>query len=162
LLSADNAPGLSSPHGVAFIADRNAESSKTESAVAAGGRTIAGQENLELPGAFAETVTFPTDAKGKLTLDHSTKFTGNIKGLTASDALDLRDIVSGPHTTVGYSGNSTGGNLTVSDGTLVAKIALLGNYLASDFAIKSDGHGGSLITDAPLSHQALLTSPHVM
>jgi hypothetical protein len=160
---------LSNPHGLEFVpsvSDTPKLGDPSQLNAASGptgnhpGKTIAGHENLEIPGAFAETVTFAPDAKGKLTLDHSTKFTGQIKGLTASEMLDLRDIVSGPHTTVGYSGNSTRGTLTVSDGALAAKIGLLGNYLASDFAVKSDGHGGSLVTDAPLGHHALLASPH--
>jgi hypothetical protein len=46
---------------------------------------------------------------------------------------------------LGYSenGNGTGGTLSVTDATHTAKVALLGNYMASSFAAASDGHGGS-------------------
>ena len=57
--------------------------------------------------------------------------------------------------------NNNGGTLTMSDGAHVANIALLGNYIASAFAMASDGHGGTLITDPPPSQQTLLAYPHV-
>jgi hypothetical protein len=39
-------------------------------------------------------------------------------------------------------------------------MALLGNYMAGAFATASDGHGGTPMTDAPLSQQLHLTRPH--
>ena len=41
--------------------------------------------------------------------------------------------------------------LTISDGSSVAKISLLGQYTAGDFALSSDGHGGTFITDPMVS-----------
>ena len=38
------------------------------------------------------------------------------------------------------------GQLTVTDGTHTAVIQLFGQYVASDFAFASDGHGGTLVT----------------
>jgi len=64
---------------------------------------------------------------------------------------------------LGYSenANDTGGTLTVKNGTHVAKIALLGNYIAASFVTAADGHGGTLITEAPQTdQQPLLTQPH--
>jgi hypothetical protein len=55
-----------------------------------------------------------------------------------------------------YSGDSSGGTLTVTDGTHAANIALLGNYMASVFVAGSDGHGGTALGGA----QALVTPPH--
>ena len=41
-----------------------------------------------------------------------------------------------------------------------ATIALLGNYMAGSFVIAADGHGGSLLTEAPQTgQQPLLTHP---
>jgi hypothetical protein len=57
-------------------------------------------------------------------------------------------IPFGVHTTLGYSENSsnTGGTLRVTDGSHIAKLALLGNYMATSFVTAADGHGGTLIT----------------
>jgi hypothetical protein len=56
----------------------------------------------------------------------------------------------GLHTTLGYSENSSNasGTLSVKDGAHIAKIALLGNYMAGSFVSAADGHGGTLITEA--------------
>ena len=67
--------------------------------------------------------------------------------------------------TLGYSVNSgnTGGTLSVSDGTHTANLALLGSYMASNFAMASDGHGGTAVTDSAVlgGVQPLVTPPHV-
>ena len=48
----------------------------------------------------------------------------------------------------------------MTDGRHAASIALLGNYMAGNFVIAADGHGGTLISDAPQGEQqALLTHP---
>ena len=49
-----------------------------------------------------------------------------------------------------YSGDASGGTLTVTDGSHTAQIALLGNYLASTFVASSDGHGGTMVVDPAL------------
>ena len=73
--------------------------------------------------------------------------TGN-GSLSGSDQLDLRDIGFGPGTTVGYSGTSVGGTLTVSDAqNHTAHITLAGNYTSSTFSLSSDGHGGTTVID---------------
>jgi hypothetical protein len=107
----------------------------------------------------AVAATSLSKASGTLTLDHSTQFTGKVSGFAATDALDLKDIAFGAQTTVGYSGNSTGGVLSVSDGGNSAQIALLGNYMASSFVAASDGHGGTQITDPQTSQTLLLAQP---
>ena len=63
------------------------------------------------------------------------------------ESIDLPSIPFGLHTTLGYSENSsdTGGILSVKEGTHVAKITLLGNYMAASFVTTADGHGGTLI-----------------
>ena len=76
--------------------------------------------------------------------------------------IDLPDIAFGAQTTLAYAENAagTGGTLTVSDGRHAASIALLGNYIAGNFVIGADGHGGTLISGAPQAEQqALLTHP---
>ena len=101
---------------------------------------------------------------GALQLDQSASFTGTISGFGGQDQLDLTDIAFGANTSLGYYENSAnpGGGLTVSDGVHTANIALLGTYMASSFVTSSDGHGGTLISDAAqiASQATLLAQPH--
>jgi hypothetical protein len=72
----------------------------------------------------------------------------------------LPDIAFGAQTTFAYAENATGkgGKLTVSDGRHAVSIALLGNYMAGSFVATTDGHGGTLITQAqPQQQPPLLT-----
>ena len=64
--------------------------------------------------------------------------------------IDLPNIAFGAQTTLAYTANATGagGTLTVTDGRHAAAIALLGNYMAGNFATAADGHGGTLISEA--------------
>jgi hypothetical protein len=99
---------------------------------------------------------------GTLQLDNSTSFSGTVAGLAGQDTLDLRDINPATVQTPTYSGSSSAGTLTVTDGTHTAHIALLGNYLASTFVTSSDAHGGTAIVDPLLSssnQQPALTQP---
>ena len=89
-------------------------------------------------------------------------FTGKVANFGAQESIDLPGIPFGVHTTLGYSTNSsdTGGTLTVKEGTHIAKIALLGNYMATSFVTAADGHGGTLVTQAQQTgQQPLLTHP---
>jgi hypothetical protein len=97
-----------------------------------------------------------------LLLDLASDFAGKISGFGGKDRLDLADIGFGSHTTLGYSANGNGGGtLTVSDADHIAKIALLGNYMASSFVAASDGHGGTLIeAAASTAGQNALALPH--
>ncbi|HEY2178005.1 MAG TPA: hypothetical protein VGH15_05435 [Caulobacteraceae bacterium] len=104
---------------------------------------------------FMENVTF-TGTTGVLKLAHSIAYTGLVKGLSAkgTNSLDLTDIkfTSGV-TKATYSGTTTSGTLTVTDGTHTAHIKLLGDYLGSTFTVSSDTHGGTKVVDpASLAH----------
>jgi hypothetical protein len=75
----------------------------------------------------------------------------------------LPGIAFDAQTTLGYSPNSnnTGGTFSLTDGTHSAKIALLGNYMASSFVTESDAHGGTMVV-ADTSHtgnQSVLANP---
>jgi hypothetical protein len=77
--------------------------------------------------------------------------------------IDLPNIAFGAQTTLAYAANATGtgGTLTVSDGRHVATVALLGSYMAGSFAATADGHGVTLITEAPpAQQQPLLARSH--
>ncbi len=105
--------------------------------------TVAGGATLELTRPYAGEAIF-AGSTGVLQLDNSINFTGTVAGMTGQDTLDLRDI-NIASAKAAYSGGSSGGTLTVTDGAHTANIALLGNYMASVFPISSDGHGGSAI-----------------
>jgi len=114
--------------------------------------TIAGGTLSIANGAVtdATAVTFSGASGGVLLLAAAADFSGTVAGLTKKDKIDLGDIqfASVQHPT--YAGTSSGGTLTVTDGTHTANIALLGNYLSSIFVAKNDGHGGTIITDPQL------------
>jgi len=104
-------------------------------------------------------------AGGTLILDDSQNFTsgvGVIGGFGVPGFLDLADISYSSSNTLGFveAGGNTSGTLTVSDGTHTAVLTLLGQYVAGNFTMQSDGHGGTLITDPPVDQQSLLTQPH--
>ena len=88
---------------------------------------------------------------GTLKLDHSLGFAGNVSGLTGADALDLSDVRYGANTRATFSGNTNGGTLAVTDGSHTAQIALLGDYTHSGWTLSSDGNGGTIVIDPPLT-----------
>src|SRR5207253_1733374 len=79
---------------------------------------------------------------------------GSVQSSAAStflhSGIDLPAIAFGARTTLAYSQNAAGagGTLTVRDGRHAAAFALLGNYIAGSFVAATDGHGGTLITEA--------------
>jgi Bacterial Ig-like domain/Tryptophan-rich Synechocystis species C-terminal domain len=118
--------------------------------------TIAAGASLELVGADTASVTFQ-GANGALILDHSSTFSGEVIGLTgngnvaSSDVIDLKDVAFGS-ARESYSGTATGGTLQVADALHdTANISLVGNYLNSTFSLYSDGNGGTLVVDPPVT-----------
>ena len=119
--------------------------------------TIATGATIEIGGADSGTVTF-AGATGILKLDDAPAFSGQIYNLTgtgnlsSSDQIDLKDVSYGPGTTVSYTGDASGGTLTVSDAQHdTARISLVGNYENSTFTLSNDGSGGTVVVDPPLS-----------
>ncbi|MHC2467869.1 hypothetical protein [Bradyrhizobium embrapense] len=123
-----------------------------------GNATIAAGTTLELPGASSATVAFQ-GATGTLKLDNSASFAGTVAGMTGADAIDFANISFANVHTPTFNGTSSGGTLTVTDGTVTASIALLGNYMASTFTTSSDGHGGTLVVDPPATQVSQLAQP---
>ncbi|MGT2437718.1 Ig-like domain-containing protein [Bradyrhizobium betae] len=123
--------------------------------------------SVEITGAASGSFTFKA-VTGTLVLDHASQFTGKIFGLSgngdenASDLLDLKDISYGSGTTMSYSGDHSGGMLTVKDAqNHTANIALVGDYTHSTFNLLSDGGGGTLVIDPPVD-QFQFARPAVM
>jgi len=135
---------------------------KTATTASRGWQSISGKTELELFGPSRQLVSFARDAQGELQLDASSRFGGYVSGFGGRNAIDLADIDFGSRTTLAYEPNrwDTGGTLTVSDGTHAAKIALLGQYAASSFAMSASNSGGTVIHDAHSSAMApTLTQP---
>jgi hypothetical protein len=144
-------------HGGTLLTDPPVVEQKAGNAPA----TIADGTVLEVKVSDSGKVTFagPT---GTLWLDRPSTFTGKVADFGAQESIDLAGIPFGAHTTLGYSENSsdTGGILSVKNGTHIAKLALLGNYMAASFVTASDGYGGTLITEGgQAAQQSLLTHP---
>ena len=124
----------------------------TDMTIGSGGTAFA------LAGASVHNVTF-AGADATLTFDRASDLSGSISGWQDGNHLDLSDIVFGEGTTtLAYAANddSTGGTLTVSDGAHTVSLAMLGQYTAADFAISSDGHGGTMIVDPGVQAQTQL------
>ena len=142
--------GGSSAAGAAVIIGLDTAAPSSFTVNAAPPVMVADGATAAIDGASAQSVIFagPT---GTLVLDEATAFKGEVLGLTGSDALDLTDVSYGSSTTATFSGNATGGTLTVTNGTETAHIALVGDYLTSGWTLSSDGHGGTVVVDPPLS-----------
>jgi hypothetical protein len=93
-----------------------------------------------LAGALGgQTVDFLAST-GALDLTKPASFLGTISGFGGSDAIEL---VKTKETSFGFSH----GALTVMDGkATVATLDFAGSYTTSDFALGSDGHGGTAVT----------------
>ena len=80
--------------------------------------------------------------------------------MTGHDTIDFTDIDPTKAQAASYSGDTSGGTLSVTDGTHTVNIALLGNYLASTFVASSDGHGGTnIIEHTPTGQTSPLAQP---
>jgi hypothetical protein len=109
-------------------------------ALGAGTFTIgtAGTLVLENGAASAQAVQFGSST-GLLDLGHPLGFEGAIGGFTGKDMIDLLNTAS-----TGFT--FSGGTLTVENGTATAaKLAFAGFYAGADFALGSDGHGGTVV-----------------
>jgi hypothetical protein len=112
-----------------------------------GTATVEGGGSIEFGSTTTSNIMFASGA-GTVTFDAASTLTGklSITGFTLGDTIDLADINfvgSGPTLTFSK------GILTVSDGTHVAKLQMIGNYTLASFHAALDGSGGTLITDPP-------------
>ncbi|MEO7026785.1 MAG: hypothetical protein ABI056_04440, partial [Caulobacteraceae bacterium] len=136
-------------------------------AVTGSGHVTIGAGALIFRSGFSQDVKF-TGTTGVLQLDESQGYGGSISGFSQSGgtSLDLRDIGFVSASEASFSGTSTSGLLTVTDGSHTARISLLGDYLGSTFICSSDHHGGVKIVDSssssPVSNPAKLPSTHAI
>jgi hypothetical protein len=120
--------------------------------------TIGAGETLQVTSTYSGQVVF-TATTGILELLKSSSFAGTVAGMTADDIIDFDMIDPTKVQMPTYSGDSSGGTLTVTDGSHTASIALLGNYLSSTFVASSDGHRGTKVVDPPLPASSSVLAP---
>ncbi len=108
--------------------------------------TIVDGGSAAIDGFSGQSVSF-AGSNGTLILTDSVAFTGQIAGMTGSDAIDLADLHYEANTGVTYTGNAEGGTLTVTNGTQTTNINLVGDYLSSAWNLSNDGNGGTTVVD---------------
>jgi autotransporter passenger strand-loop-strand repeat protein len=116
----------------------------------ASGAVISGGKLEIASGGKAGTVGF--SHSGTLQLDASQQFSGTVSGFALPDQIDLRDIgyTSGA-THLTWTQHAGSGTLTVASGTHSATLTLDGTYTSGEFHLGSDGAGGTLVTDPPVT-----------
>ncbi|MDQ2859480.1 MAG: hypothetical protein M3T55_01870 [Pseudomonadota bacterium] len=120
-------------------------------AVTGSGGVIVAGGTLRFNASFNQNVAFSGSSAGVLALAQSQAYSATISGFstTGTEALDLADIGFVSAGEASFSGMTSSGILTVTDGTHAAHIHLTGNYTSGDFTAASDGHGGTTIKDGP-------------
>jgi hypothetical protein len=119
--------------------------------------TVSGSGHVDIDGGvadlgagFEEAVDFD-GTSGELELGSSKTYAGEITGfsLTGKTSLDLLDIAFAGNAAATYSGSTTSGVLTISEGANTAHINLKGDYLSSTFTLSAATGGGTLVVDPP-------------
>jgi autotransporter passenger strand-loop-strand repeat protein len=135
------------------------------------GGTIAGVITLSggtleiKSGGSAGSSTIAFAGNGHLKLDNAPAFSNNarISGFGIPGDIDLMDITYNSATTslnFVEAGSNLSGTLTVNDGTHIATLTLLGQYVTGQFHMANDGAGGTLVTDPPLDSSGHLAPSH--
>jgi hypothetical protein len=124
-----------------------------------GTATVQGAGSIEFGSTTTSNITFAAGADGTVTFDAASTLTGklSVTSFTLGDTIDLADI------NYGSSGPSLAfskGVLTVSDGTDVAKLNMIGNFTLASFHVAPDGSGGTLITDPPATDPPTTSTTH--
>jgi hypothetical protein len=114
---------------------------------------IRGNGSIEFGAEADNDVRFAQGSGGKLILDDSAQFYGNIYQMAVGDSIDLRDFAynSANPSAMKVGGDSSSGILDgqvqISNGTsLSSNLYLEGNYTSASWAFNSDGHGGTTVT----------------
>jgi hypothetical protein len=91
-----------------------------------------------------------------LKLDSGSHLSGTISGFHLGDAIDLGGLAfNASSSTLSWTqkaiGTKASGTLTVKEGSKTQSFTLVGSYTVGNFSATSDGHGGTLITDPPIT-----------
>ncbi len=112
-----------------------------------GGLTLSsGTANISGTVATGQEMLF-AGSGGDLAVYALASFHATIGGFSTGDEFDLGGFGYTTSETEVFSSNAghTSGTLTVTDGSQVAKLTLLGSYVTSDFALSDDHHGGTFV-----------------
>ena len=126
------------------------------------GATLSGGK-LEIQGGGTTGSGIVFAGGGTLKLDNSVSFSSAtaISGFGIPGQLDLSDVsFSSSGMTLGYSGNTLSGTLTVGDGVHTAHLSLVGQYVVGNFHLANDGNGGTAVTDPPVDSGGQFAQPH--
>jgi trimeric autotransporter adhesin len=105
---------------------------------------------------LASVVTFSSG--GELLRDASASSNGTISGFTG-DSLDVAGFGSGTALAFTEALGGASGTLTLTR-TQTASILLVGQYMASQFSLATDGQGGTVVTDTIVTiSQAAIIAP---
>ncbi len=116
----------------------------------ASGAAIRGGKLEVASGGKAGTVDFGSG--GTLQLDTSQQFSGTVSGFAVPDQIDLRDIAyTSGATHLTWTQHTGSGTLAVTSGTHSATLTLDGTYISGEFHLATDGSGGTLVTDPPVT-----------
>jgi probable HAF family extracellular repeat protein len=119
-----------------------------------GSFTLSSSAQLEFGAADSENVTFGPSSSGVLKIDRSltAPFTGQLSGLSSSNHVDLADLtwVQG-HMNASFSGSTSGGVLTITNGSQSVGLNLSGDYTHSSWNLSKDSGTGTLVADPPAS-----------
>jgi Trypsin-like peptidase domain len=126
----------------------NGTPSGTNLAVVDGGGTI------EIAAGVSEDVNFGPKG-GTLKLDDPSHFSGTVAGFGIGDKIDFAGFDASK---VSWSYVPKTNTLTVAEGPHMAKVALMSQFMMSNFTASSDGHGGTIISIRD-NHQDFLTPP---
>jgi hypothetical protein len=105
---------------------------------------IAGAANQTLIGGTADVLTGYTGGNDLFTGASAALNGDTVGNWITGDTIDLTDM--SPSAKLTYTGNTTKGALTISDGTHKCVLNFTGNFTLANFAAPViDGHGGALI-----------------
>ena len=93
-------------------------------------------------------------ASGTLKWDHSltAPFTGSVSGLSLKNAIILADLTwISRKMKATFSGDTSGGTLTVSNGINSDALKLFGNYTTASWTLSKDSTGGTRVVDPPVT-----------
>jgi hypothetical protein len=117
-----------------------------------GATTIGAGATLEIAAADSASITFQ-GTTGTLRLDQASTFSGQIFGFKGNGSLSGSDHID--LTSIKYSSikdSYANGVLTVTDGSGdTAKLNFNGSYTLANFKFASDGSGGTVVYDPPVS-----------
>jgi autotransporter passenger strand-loop-strand repeat protein len=129
-----------------------------------GNATLAGGTLEITSGAMLGSAAIDfTSSGGVVRLDDATSFGAAISGFGIRGGIGLVNVAYNSATTplnFQEAVSTLSGTLTVNDGTHVATLTLLGQYVTGQFHMAIDGNGGTLVTDPPVDSAGHLTSPH--